>query len=359
MRRLGLLFFAFLAVSFVVKAQTQEAGDIARMWTYPAVYKYDEAASWYFDLAGTTFTDGQDIYIWIWSPSEPDAGNWENSSEFAKLTYVGDMVWRFDLIPTEYFHMSSEDIAASAGFWLRLKDKTGAKQSGVASIAYTNFSDFANAGELVRAYPARPSLTAPLSILFNSNQLGSFAGASSVHMHAGLNDWDVQQQYQAWLPEIVEKTKLKDLGNGIYKMDLIPMTYFGVDEFYEMENIAFLFVRDNWAATTPDQKLFAANVVPPPPPALRFFPLKISQKDILGISRTNNERGVTKLVYTITAGAKTIHGEFSGARSEIKGFVNLVTELQGLTGLTKINIVIKDNNDREIADTDIPLVPLD
>lgn len=343
----------------LVVAQAEEAGDISKIWSFPKVYQYTEQVSWYFDLAGTTFAEDEDLYIWIWSPSEPDAGNWENSSEFAKLTYEGDFIWRFDIVPTAYFNVTAQDIESSAGFWLRLKNKTGTKQSGVSSVPVIAFNDFFAADELIRAIPAKPAIDQPLSILFNSNLIPSFAGASSLHMHAGLNDWEILQEYQVWVPEVVEKTKLKDMGDGFYKMDLIPNEYFPVPEDYLMENMTFLFVKNEWEATTPDQKLIAADVVAPPPPAFSFFPLKISQRDVLGIRRVHNERGITALNYTITAGSKVISGSFTGNRDEIKGFINLVTELKGITGLTKINVVVKDNNDRLISNTDIPLVELD
>lgn len=370
MKQFTMIFLGLLMITLGSKAQIQEVGDITKIWSYPVVYNYDEQVSWYFDLAGTSFGEGEDVYIWIWSPSEPDAGNWDNSSEFAKLTYMGDMIWRFDLVPTEYFSMTSDQILESAGFWLRLKDKTGSKQSGVGNVPQVSFSDFATSGEMVRSYPTRPSFTAPLSILFNTNLAPDFENPNSIHMHGGLNDWEVTQGYHVWIPAAVEKTKLKNMGDGIYKMDLIPSVYFGsiiddnpdipvAGEDYLMENMTFLFVMDEWAATIADQKIFAADIVIPPPPALRFFPLKISQKDILGIIRTNNERGVNKLIYTITAGGKVVEGEFTGNMAEIKGFVNLVTELKGLTGLSKINVVVKDNNNRVLTNTDIPLVELD
>lgn len=348
-----------LFIPTLISAQTEEAGDIADIWSYPVVYQYTEQVSWYFDLAGTTFTEDEDIYIWVWSPSEPDAGNWENSSEFAKLTYEGDFIWRFDITPTEYFGVTSEDIVNSAGFWLRLKNKDGSKQSSVGSVPVTSFDSFFTADEVVRSYPTNPSLDEPLSILFNSNLVDGFAGATSVHMHSGLNDWEVLQEYQSWLPEIVEKTKLKDMGDGFYKMDLIPNEYYPVPEDYVMENITFLFVKNDWELTSPEQKLIAADVEEPPTPVFSFFPLKISQNDVLGMRRIYNERAVTSLKYTITAGSKEISGEFTGDSDEIKGFVDLVTELKGIADLTSIHVVVTDNNDRLITETDIPLVEHD
>lgn len=352
-----ILLLAFVMIPNFMQAQ-ENAGAPTKIWSYPVIYNYDEEVTWYFDLSATTFAETEDIYLWIWSPSEPDAGNWENSSDFAKLTYQGNKIWSFTLTPTVYFTKTPEEIAASAGFWFRLKDKTGTKQSDVANVAYTPFADFATANELIRAYPPAPTLTGGLSILFNANLQPGFENATSVHFHSGLNNWDIKQEYQAWLPEIVEKTKLKNLGGGIYKMDLIPSVYYNAPEGYVMENLVFLMVKDDWAGTTPDQVINAAEYIPPPPPKFMFFPTQISKKDFLGIIRTNNETNVNKLIYTITAADHVITGEFSGGVSEIKGFVNLVTELQDVN-VTEIHVLVKDNNGRVISDTNMPLKTLD
>lgn len=340
--------------------QAQEAaGAVGSISSFPVVYKYDEQVTWYFDLSGTTFGETEDVYMWMWSPSEPDAGNWENSSDFAKLKYEGNMIWSFTLTPTIYFSRTPEQIAGGDGFWCRLKNKNGSKQSDVANVPYTDFSSFYTDNVLIKAYPTNPTIDKGLSILFNANLAPGFEGATSVHMHSGLNYWDIQQMYEAAKPDIAEKTKLKDLGNGFYKMDLVPKDYYNAPDGYVMENLVYLMVKDNWAKTTPDQILFAGEYIPPPPPTFGFFPLQISQKDFLGMSRKNNEPGVTKLIYTINAGSKVISGEFTGGVAEIKGFVNLVSELKGISNLTEIHVLVKDNKDKTISDTTIPLKTLD
>tara|TARA_R110002049_G_scaffold207188_1_gene377641 strand:+ start:14103 stop:15182 length:1080 start_codon:yes stop_codon:yes gene_type:complete len=351
------LIALFVATNF---AQAQkEVGGANKIWSYPVIYNYDEEVTWYFDLSTTSFSPDEEVYIWIWSPSEPDAGNWENSSEFAHLTNEGNMVWSFTLTPTDYFSMSAEAIAASAGFWFRLKDKTGSKQTDVTNVSYTPFASFYTADELIRTYPEAPTLDGGLSILFNSNLVAGFENVESIHFHSGLNNWSILQEYQAWIPEVSEKTKLKDLGNGFYKMDLIPSEYYNnVPDGFIMENITYLMVAKDWAANSGDQVINAAEYIPPPPPVFRFFPLQISKKDFLGIIRINNEVGVNKLIYTITAGNTEITGEFDGGVSEIKGFVDLPTALQGVN-VNQIHVLVKDNKDKTISDTTIPLKTLD
>lgn len=346
-----------LAFSLAVYSQTQEAGDIYKIWTHPVVYNFDEQVSWYFDLSGTTFAEAEDIYIWIWSPSEPDAGNWENSSDFAKLTYVENMVWRFDLTPTTYFGKTPEEIKESAGFWLRLKDKTGTKQSGVANVPITDFSAFAGSGNPFQVYPEKFYIDQPMSILFNANLVECFADADSVHMHAGLNNWDVKQEYQAWLPDIVQKVRMVDMGNGIYRKDLIPQEYFNTPEGYVMSTFNFLFVKNEWACTTPDYILYAPDVPVPPDPVLSFFPMKISVKDILVITRTNNSVG-QKLKYSVTGGDQTITGDFTGNMESQVAYINLIGSF-GQLDIDKIVVTIKDQKDNVIFEGDIPLVNAD
>lgn len=338
-------------------AQVQEAGDIYKIWTNPVVYNFDEKVSWYFNLAGTTFEENEDVYIWIWSPSEPDAGNWENSSEFAKLTYVGDMVWRFDLTPTLYFSKTPDEIKASPGFWLRLKDKAGTKQSSVANVPITDFSSFAGSGQPFKVYPEKFYLDQPMSILFNSNLIECFADADSVHMHAGLNDWDVKQEYQAWLPEIVAKVRLVDMGDGIYRKDLVPREYFNTPDGYVMTTFNFLFVKNNWACTTPDYILYAPDVPIPPDPVLTIFPMKVSVRDLLIITRKFNSVG-QRLNYTITAGDVTITGEFTGNMDSQSAYIDLIGNIGHLT-VDKFSLLIKDQKENVIFSGDIPLVPID
>lgn len=353
-------FFVFASVllfSSMALAQTA-MGSPNKIWSYPVVYKYNEKVTWYFDLSTTEFAENQDLYMWIWSPSEPDAGHWDNSSDFAKLKYEGNMIWSFTLTPTEYFKVSEAQIASSAGFWLRLKNKNGSQQSEVVQVPVTDFSSFYTDNLMFKSYPTAPTAEAGVSILFNSNLVPGFSGPGTVNFHSGVNNWDIKQEYQAWIPEVVQKTTMKDLGNGFYKMDLVPKTYYGLPDDYKLENIVFLFVKQDWAANSGDQVIYAGAYVPPPPPVLTFFPRQISKKDLLGIIRTNNEPGVTKLVYTVTAGTKVFTGEFVGGKNEIKGFINLVTELQN-SNVTKIHLLLKDNKDKVLSDIDIPLVTLD
>ena len=318
----GILFALVLMMLPQVSFATEDAGVPAKIWTYPVVYALDQEVTWYFDMTGTNFSEGQDLYLWAWSPSEPDAGNFDNSSEFAKLEYVGDI-------------------------------KT-----------------FKESGNAVQIYPEKFYIDQPLSLLVNANLVwtgavqGGLAG-EEIHLHCGLNNFaeGAIVEYQAWIPEVSAKTKLTPIGDNIYKIDFIPREYFGVDEDFVMENIEFLFPAKDWAkvGTAEGGKNFvvlAPGVVAPPDPVFYFFPQKFTQYDILTLVRKNNEKKSQGLIYTIVAGGKTITGEFTGKAEEMRAYVNLLQGLAGATNLDKINLEVKDKNGSEILKTDIPLVPL-
>ena len=346
----GILFALVLMMLPQVSSATEDAGVPAKIWTYPVVYALDQEVTWYFDMTGTNFNEGQDLYLWAWSPSEPDAGNFDNSSEFAKLEYVGDMVWKKTLTPTKYFNTTVANIESSAGFWMRLKGKGNEKQSDVIQAPWSvgDIKTFKESGNAVQIYPEKFYIDQPLSLLVNANLVwtgavqGGLAG-EEIHLHSGLNNFaeGAIVEYQAWIPEVSAKTKLTPIGDNIYKIDFIPREYFGVDEDFVMENIEFLFPAKDWAkvGTAEGGKNFvvlAPGVVAPPDPVFYFFPQKFTQYDILTLVRKNNEKKSQGLIYTIVAGGKTITGEFTGKAEEMRAYVNLLQGLAGATNLVRL-----------------------
>lgn len=355
--------------------ESVELGAPAKCWTFPRIYTMDEEVTWYFDMTDAGFAEGADLYMWTWSPSEPDAGNWGSSSDFAKLQYVGDNVYKTTIVPLDYYrranpNLTAADIEASAGFWMRLKTKDGTYQSGVFQMSWSvsELKDFKESGEGVAAYPAKFSMNEPLSILFNIENL-SFNGKKgglldvdfeSLHFHSGLDNWAVKQEAQMWLPDVVAKTKLRHIGGNYYKMDLIPTEYYGVEKDYQADNLVYLITTHNpdWAGTTPDALLKAAAAVPYPDPAFSYFPQKVCALDILTLIRQWNEKTSGALKYIITAGTKTITGEMDGNRDKRIGYINLLKELEGQSNLTKIGLKIENKDGNTVVSTDIPLIPL-
>ena len=351
---------------------TDEVGAPAKVWTYPVIYALDQEVTWYFDMTGTGFTEKQDLYLWAWSPSEPDAGNFDNSSDFAKLEYVSGMLWKKTLTPTKYFGKTVADIEASSGFWMRLKGKGNEKQSAVVQAPWSvgDIKTFKESGEAVQIFPEKFYIDEPLSILVNAEKLWvggqqTGLGGEEIFFHSGLNNFAAGAIVEANMgnPDLVKKTKLTPIGNNIYKIDFIPRDYYGVGEDFVMENIEFLFPTKDWAKVGSNEGgknfvMLAPGVPIPLDPIFSFFPQKFSQYDILTLIRKNNEKNSQGLIYTITAGSKTLTGEFVGNKDEMKAYINLFQSLSNEPSIDKINLLVKDKNGAEILKTDIPLVPL-
>jgi hypothetical protein len=367
MKKIICTFYILLTLPFAAMA----AGRIAEIWTQPAVFQADEPVSWYFDVTGTDLaglTSG--VYMWTWFPSEPDAGNYSNSSEFAALTYVEGNIWRFDLTPTEYYGVEASSVTAFYGL---LKNKDGSKATDAFAPDQVPANDIQiyslntiKGTALLDYYPKTFASDRPLSILINANNTwsgcettaiqGDLANAANVHMHGGINLWDIVVENNA---ANLSKTELAPLGDGIYRMDLILDDYFALPDGYNLNNINMVFADDTWSHLGKDKACadFLIAATEEPVSELKFFPQKISRKDILVIIRSNNESYVTSLTYTITAGTAVLTGSFEGKAAEMTAYIDLVTGLKGLNP-EKINVVIKDNTGRVIADTDIPLVAL-
>jgi len=361
---IAILLFVTLSATFV-NAQNQ----IAEIWTAPAAFKADEQVTWYFDLTGTQLEGTTEtVYMWAWFPSEPDAGNWNNSSDFAALTLVEGNVWKIALTPTEYFSKAAADIFAFYGL---LKNKDGSKVTDAFApetethIKVGSFTKIATT--VMDYYPQQFKQNRPLSILINANNTysncnttavkGKLAEATSVHAHAGINNWDKVVENNA---DNQEKNKLTHLGGGIYRLDIILNDYFGVTDDYRIEFINLVLANADWSlsgqdAGCADILITAPGIEEPLPPELIFFPQKISQRDILCIFRRNNEKGAT-LKYEITAGSKTITGDFAGTITEFVAYIDLATELKNEGKLEKIHVLIKNSRDKVISDLDIPLV---
>jgi len=351
-------------------------GRIAEIWTDPAIYAADEEVSWYFDVSGTAL-DGetQGVYLWSWFPSEPDEGNWASSSEFAALSHVEGNIWRMDLVPTEYYGVEANEIFAFYGL---LKNKNGSKvtdafapdQEPPNHIQLYNLS-LIEGDELMQHLPAEVFANRPLSIVVNANNTwsgcesssvqGELAGAASVHIVAGLNDWEYSVNVT---PETENKTQLISMGDGIYRIDMILEEYFSVPEDYDFDELEFVFVNNDSSIVGANSgcATFSISITDPPeiiPPELILFPQKISARDILTIIRKNNEETVSELTYSVYAeGTRVAQGSFTGNSDEMKTHINLVSALADYPDLTSIDITIWDNNSRTVVNTTLSLVNL-
>ncbi len=271
-----------LLVSMVTFA-AEELG-IPKYYTVPAVFGPTDQVTIYYDMSETGFQDGVDLYWWCWQPTEPDAGNWEKSSDFAKLKYEGDYMYSKTFVPVDYFFQNQdrfatkEDLLAfmmdpengwgEAGYWSRLKTIGDEQQSGVFCINHTRdeIVNFLKSGQetavmsgsgansVYGGYTDKWTMDKPLTILFNGdlvkiegktlNEIG--ADGTIIGTHAGVKgiytdlegneiEYDfvdppaknINQQWNVWRQGCLDKASLRNLGNGVWKWDLeTPQRYF-------------------------------------------------------------------------------------------------------------------------------------
>lgn len=386
-RNMKSIFITLSGIFLMLLPATVFAGKfpgVPKVWTVPAVYQFDEEVTFYFDVTDIGFQEGVDLYLWAWEPSEPDAGNRDNSSDFAKLEYQGNGIYTKTMIPTEYYNCGLDKFDSFAGLWMQLKVKTDGDCTTefAAPDSRLVFKDFAESGKDIQFYPDKFLLKEPLSILVNADELeigGKKGGLpdldfSSLNLHSGLNNWEVKQEVKVWLPNVIEKTAFKSLGNGLYKFDMIPFDYYNstiaddgspeppaMPDDYEVENMTYLIipiVNGDWGPNSGDRLQKAGNAPIYPDPLFSYFPQKICALDILTLTRQWNEKNAGTLKYTLTAGSKTITGEMEGNRDKRDASICLLKELEGLNGLSKIGLKIETANGITVVNTDIPLIPL-
>ena len=279
------IFLASLMLLMSMVTFAAEELGVPKYYTVPAVFGPNDQVTIYFDMSETGFQDGVDLYWWCWQPTEPDAGNWEKSSDFAKLKYEGDYMYSKTFVPVDYFFQNQdrfatkEDLAAfmnnagdggwgEAGYWSRLKTVGDEQQSGVFCINHTRdeviaFKDSgkdiqvmsgSGANSIYAGYTDKWTMDKPLSILFNGdlvkvggktlNELG--AEGILVGTHAGVagiytdeNDEEIfydfvdppakniNQQWNVWRQGCLDKAGLHEIGNGIWQWNVeTPQRYF-------------------------------------------------------------------------------------------------------------------------------------
>lgn len=253
-----------------------------------------------------------------------------------------------------------------------LKTKNGSSQSTAFQVPrpLADLNNFKNSGKIVQIFPENFYLEEPLSLLVKADKLwvdGQQTGLAGedIYLHSGLNNFDPEATVEANMGNaaLMAKTKMSPIGDNIYKIDMIPMDYYNVDDTYIMENIEFLFPTKDWVKVGFDEGgsnfiILAPGALPDPDPEFYFFPQRFTQLDALTLVRTNNEKSSAGLEYTITANGKTITGDFTGSRSELKASINLMATWGNDTSLDKIHLSVSHKDGAEIINTDIPLVPL-
>lgn len=382
-----------------------ELPNAPKCWTVPAVFTADEEVTFYYDMTDVGFQEGVDLYLWAWQPTEPDAGHGGNSSDFAKLEYLGNNIYKKTMVPTEYFHcdVAKFEDANWPGFWQRLKTKDGSMWSGVfaAPDSRSEFEAFKKSGAGIQFFSGKKSagftekfaLDNPLTVLFNPDvyklggktmtELAKDADFVTFGVHSGLNDWTVLQTLDVWRPAVLAKAGLKKLSNGLYAWNIgIPSEYYAFNPqdpgqadkptiladpdkkaAFVLENMTYNVIKvikdaagaNQWGVNTGDQTQKAGQAVPYPDPMFSVFPTRVSTKDILTLTRQYNGRTDGDLDYIIVAGSKTITGTMPGVRDKRETTIDLNKELQGVEA-SELKVTITNARGIKVVESTVPLV---
>lgn len=399
------LFALMCLFPLALFADGVELPNAPKCWTVPAVFTADEEVTFYYDMKGVGFQEGVDLYLWAWQPTEPDAGHGGNSSDFAKLEYLGNNIYKKTMVPTEYFHcdVAKFEDANWPGFWQRLKTKDGSMWSGVfaAPDSRSEFEAFKKSGAGIQFFSGKKSagftekfaLDDPLTVLFNPDvyklggktmtELSKDADFVTFGVHSGLNDWTVLQTLDVWRPAVLAKAGLKKLSNGLYAWNIgIPSEYYAFNPqdpgqadkptiladpdkkaAFVLENMTYNVIKvikdaagaNQWGVNTGDQTQKAGQAVPYPDPLFSVFPTRVSTKDILTLTRQYNGRTDGDLTYTIVAGSKTIKGTMPGVRDKRETTIDLNKELQGVEA-SELKVTITNARGIKVVESTVPLV---
>lgn len=399
------LFALMCLFPLALFADGVELPNAPKCWTVPAVFTADEEVTFYYDMTDVGFREGVDLYLWAWQPTEPDAGHGGNSSDFAKLEYLGNNIYKKTMVPTEYFHcdVAKFEDANWPGFWQRLKTKDGSMWSGVfaAPDSRSEFEAFKKSGAGIQFFSGKKSagftekfaLDDPLTVLFNPDvyklggktmtELSKDADFVTFGVHSGLNDWTVLQTLDVWRPAVLAKAGLKKLSNGLYAWNIgIPSEYYAFNPqdpgqadkptiladpdkkaAFVLENMTYNVIKvikdaagaNQWGVNTGDQTQKAGQAVPYPDPLFSVFPTRVSTKDILTLTRQYNGRTDGDLTYTIVAGSKTIKGTMPGVRDKRETTIDLNKELQGVEA-SELKVTITNARGIKVVESTVPLV---
>ncbi|WP_029906352.1 hypothetical protein [Prevotella sp. 10(H)] len=367
MKRLSIICLVsalFIAVPQILQAQKYAV----KHWSQPAAFLPDEKVSLFFDVSNTNLVGEKSICIHSWFPADPG-----RPTEEVLLTHVEGNIYRFDMVPTEFYKISAEEIYEKGAFYgmLRTADWSKADQVYFAPDVEASQIDVYNlttikGDAVIDVYPKSFLQDKPVSFLINAGNTWSTSGtecikgelnkASGVVASAGLNNWEYSVESND------PKAKLSKIAEGIWRLDMTIDDYFNLPEDTDVDDV-------NLSFSSPDGKIKGLNVgcaefkilAPgrpvPPAPVFSLFPIKVSLDDIFILSRQYNEKG-QQLSYKITGGDKVIEGDLVGNRDLQRAFIDMKKEFGG-KNITNIHVLVSDERDRIIFNESIPLVKVD
>lgn len=244
------------------------AGGFA--WIDPAVPDVNDSVYVYVDVSldpncqKLASSDGP-LYLWTWGPVEPadGNGNWNNSNEANVLEHVEGTIWRFGMVPTEFYGVEADEIY-DKGLCFLVKEKDGGsggdcseagEEFKTADIYISVPSPFVKERK-VYSYPdvvdgdtllSRPDDVFTLIYDNKLEEKESMQNVDELFVYFRLEGDDGQNYTVSRLNQVGSNPGLRmtNAGNGIFQYSIIPSQFLeGVlPEGVQVQRMRFQLIR--------------------------------------------------------------------------------------------------------------------
>jgi hypothetical protein len=206
-------------------------------------------------------TNGDDMYIWTWSPFEFPAGSpkvngegaqpWKNSNEVLKMTSEGGLVYSYTMIPVEFYEVDAATVFANdIKFLVKPKDGGGYGDPDIKSEDLTLEINPPNvARSIVYGFPSAPLQDDIFRIVYDNyredkpSMQNLEAGNVYVYLEATLTDSSTIVPSTFFQVGNNPNLEMKVAGNGIFELVIIPEIFFNLQSGQKIDNIKSIVMK--------------------------------------------------------------------------------------------------------------------
>jgi hypothetical protein len=206
-------------------------------------------------------TNGDDMYIWTWSPYEFPAGSpkvngegaqpWKNSNELLKMTNEGDLIYSYTMIPVEFYEVDAATVFENdIKFLVKPKDGGGYGDPDIKSEDLTLEINPPNlARTVVYGFPAAPLQDDVFRIIYDNyreekpSMQNLEAGNVYVYLEATLTDSSSIIPSTFFQVGNNPNLEMKVAGNGIFELVIIPELFFNLQSGQKINSIKSIVMK--------------------------------------------------------------------------------------------------------------------
>jgi len=206
-------------------------------------------------------TNGEDMFIWTWSPFEFPAGSpkvngegaqpWKNSNEVLKMTSEGGLVYSYTMIPVEFYEVDAATVFENdIKFLVKPKDGGGYGDPDVKSEDLTLEINPPNvARSVVYGFPSAPLQDDIFRIVYDNyredkpSMQNLQAGNVYVYLEATLTDSTTIVPSTFFQVGNNPNLEMKVAGNGIFELVIIPELFFNLQSGQKINSIKSIVMK--------------------------------------------------------------------------------------------------------------------